>query len=247
MGFGFWFGQFLKYLYYFNLKCLGLTLSGMPAGGTRSFVGILDAPVECWIDCVCVCALPGCLCLYIRQRLFAKNSMKACYYCTFVGHETKQIKSTEVWRLNACPFQDVTRSKTELLTQFQSCLVILALWPLFNYLLYFLSVTCFLNLFNSQCASLHFTVPKHVTILFHQVCSRPAMILGRFQNRSRLQNWLMARQGPTVLAVGANGVVCLSFFLFLPFPGQRLSIDWAPFNQQPTNQSIPYLYQGRAA
>ena len=40
------------------------------------------------------------------------------------------------------------------------------------------------------------------------------MVLGRIQNRGRLKNWLMAEQGPAVLAVGAGGVFRLSFFQY---------------------------------
>ena len=61
--------------------------------------------------------------------------------------------------------------------------------------------------------------------------SGSAMLLNKSSVRGVLLLWMMVRQGPDVLAVGAGGG-CLDIFLwsflalfFLPFSGRRPDID----------------------
>ena len=55
------------------------------------------------------------------------------------------------------------------------------------------------------------------------------MVLGNFQCWGLLLIWIIVGQEPTVLSVGAGGVVWVSFsrlsFLFLPLSGRRPDID----------------------
>ena len=66
--------------------------------------------------------------------------------------------------------------------------------------------------------------------LFITCCDRAqAMVLGNFQCQRVLLIWMIVVQGPTVLAVSADGVVCIIFLLpiisFLPLSWLRLDID----------------------
>ena len=62
-------------------------------------------------------------------------------------------------------------------------------------------------------------------------CSPGAMVLGKRPVRGRPTIWIIVRQGLTVLAAGAGGVVwtfvlsSILSFLFLPLFGRRPDID----------------------
>ena len=69
------------------------------------------------------------------------------------------------------------------------------------------------------------------TPLIWRVWSGGAMVLGKLPVPGRPTIWMIVGQGPTVLAVGAGGVVwtfllsSIFTLLFLPLFGRRLDID----------------------
>ena len=66
-----------------------------------------------------------------------------------------------------------------------------------------------------------------------------------FRCRGVLLIWILVGQGPTVLAVGAGGVVwtfllsSIFSLLFLPLSGRRPDIDWNTVSKRPLNPKQP--------